>query len=206
MTMLVVTRPLQADDVDRAAEVLGLAFADYPWTRWVVDHRDHVARITELQRIGLRHFGLPYGNVWVSEVDGTVHSVAYWFDTGRPPPDDERAALNDRFAARFAELEGDRCAASAAAEAEVHGWRPAERHLYLATTGTTPAMQGKGLGARTLAPGLALADREGLAACLETSSTSNVQFYEHLGFEIVAHWKIADGAGPDLWTMQRTPR
>lgn len=206
MTLHVVTRRLLAHDVDRAAEVLGLAFADYPWTRWVIDHRDHVARITELQRIGLRHFGLPYGRVWVSEVEGSVHSVAYWFDTGHPPPAEERAALDVRFAARFAELEGDRCDASAGAEAEVQGWRPADRHLYLATTGTTPAMQGRGLGGRTLAPGLAHADREGLVACLETSSTSNVRFYEHLGFEVVEHWKIADGAGPDLWTMQRAPR
>ena len=29
---------------------------------------------------------------------------------------------------------------------------------------------------------------------------------KRLGFEVVDHWKIADGAGPDLWTMQRTPR
>jgi GNAT superfamily N-acetyltransferase len=172
----------------------------------VVDHRDHVARITELQRLGLQHFGLQYGSVWVSTVEGTVQSVAYWYDTGRPAPAEERAELQQRFAERFAELEGDRSAASAAAEAEVHGWRPAERHLYLATTGTTPAMQGRGLGRRTLAPVLAQADREHLAACLETSSQSNVRFYEHLGFEVVRHWKIADGAGPDLWTMQRTPR
>jgi GNAT superfamily N-acetyltransferase len=206
VTPAVITRPLAARDVDRAAEVLGLAFADYPWTRWVVDHRDHVARITELQRLGLLHFGLPYADVWVTTVDGTVESVAYWFDSGRPAPAEERAALDARFAPRFAELEGDRRDASAAAETEVHGWRPVERHLYLATTGTTPALQRRGLGRRTLEPGLELADRDGLIACLETSSTSNVRFYEHLGFAVVRHWRIADGAGPDLWTMQREPR
>jgi GNAT superfamily N-acetyltransferase len=205
MTPVLVTRPLAERDIDRSAEVLGLAFADYPWTRWVVDHRDHVARITELQRLGLLHFGLPFADVWVTTVDGTVESVAYWVDTGRSAPAEERAALGARFATHFAELEGDRSDASAAAEAEVHGWQPNERHLYLATTGTTPALQRRGLGRRTLEPGLAVADREGLAACLETSSTANVRFYEHLGFEIVRHWRIADGAGPDLWTMQREP-
>ena len=55
MTTTIVTRPLAPADVDRAAEVLGLAFADYAWTRWVVDGRDHVARITDLQRLLLQH-------------------------------------------------------------------------------------------------------------------------------------------------------
>ena len=36
-----------ADDLHRAAEVLGLAFGDYGWTRWVVDGRDHVHRIAD---------------------------------------------------------------------------------------------------------------------------------------------------------------
>ena len=59
MTIAIDTRPLTAVDVDRASDVLGLAFADYPWTRWVVDGRDHVGRITELQRLFLQHLALP---------------------------------------------------------------------------------------------------------------------------------------------------
>ncbi|MGB8857939.1 MAG: GNAT family N-acetyltransferase [Ilumatobacteraceae bacterium] len=199
--MEIETRPLVAGDLGRAAEVLGLAFHDYPWTRWVVDARDHVARITELQLLGLARFGLPYGSVWVTTVDGVVQSVASWFDSAVTVP----AGVIDACGPRVAELEGDRCAASQAAEAESHGWRPTDRHLYLATMGTVPQHQGSGLGTRTLLPGIELADREGMVACLETSSIANVEFYSGLGFRIVRYWRIAEGSGPDLWLMQRSP-
>ena len=199
---LVESRPMVADDVDRAATVLGVAFGDYPWTRWVIDHRDHVGRVTALQRLFMVHFALPYGNACVTTVDGVIESMASWIDTAVTPA----STPPDELAAQFAALEGDRHDASLAADAEYHGWRPAERHLYLATMGTSPARQRMGLGARTLQAGLDLADRARLAACLETSSQSNVNFYSALGFEITRHWLIADGDGPDLWLMQRAPR
>jgi hypothetical protein len=95
--------------------VLGLAFADYPWTRWVVDGRDHVGRITELQRLFLQHLALPYGRASVTTVAGVVQSVASWFDTAAELPADIGAALGPVVAA----LEGDRHDASAAADAEL---------------------------------------------------------------------------------------
>lgn len=197
-----VTRPLTEADVMPAAKVLGLAFHDYPWTRWTVDPRDHVARITELQRLCLVHFALPYGSAWVTEVEGVIQCVVQWVDTAVKVPAD----VQERLGPRFAELEGDRAEASATAEAESHGWRPTERHLYLATMGTAPDHQGRGLGAATLAPGLRIADEHGLVACLETSAESNVRFYSRLGFGVIRHSRIADGAGPDLWLMRREPR
>lgn len=191
-------------DIDRAAKVLGLAFGDYAWTRWVVDERDHVERITQLQQLFLLHFALPHGNAWVTTVDGIIESVASWIDTGATTPA-PTTPMSD-LAEQIAVLEGDRHQASKAADAEYHQWRPADRHLYLATMGTSPSHQRMGLGARTLQPGLDLADRHQLSAYLETSSQPNVDFYSALGFEIVRHWRIADGVGPDLWLMRRAPR
>ena len=45
----------------------------------------------------------------------------------------------------------------------------------------------------------------GAWAWMETSSRSNVEFYSRLGFGCISHWRIADGAGPDLWLMVRPP-
>ena len=160
-----------------------------------------MARITDLQRLLLQHFALPHGRAWVTTVDGIVQSVAVWFDNAVPVP----AEVGRTWAPVFAQLEGDRHEASDAAEAEIHGWRPTDRHLYLATMGTVPEHQGTGLGTRSLQPGIELADREQLVACLETSSRSNVEFYSRLGFGCISHWRIADGAGPDLWLMVRPP-
>ncbi|MDO8362692.1 MAG: GNAT family N-acetyltransferase [Actinomycetota bacterium] len=199
---MIATRPLTADDIDRAADVLTAAFADYPWTRWCVDPHAHTGRIRELQRLGLLHYGLPYGQVSVATVHQRVESVAFWIDTAVHVP----AALHAELHPVFAELEGSRHEASAAAESELHGWRPAERHFYLATIGTSPAMQGLGLATLAMAPTLQLADHERVPACLETSSTANVAFYERLGFETTRHWKVAGGMGPDVWTMLRPPQ
>lgn len=190
-------------DLDRASQLMGLAFADYAWTNWVVDARDHVERITQLDRLFLQHFGLPYGNAWVTTVDGVVESVAAWIDTAvvqaaAPPPDD----IEEQFAA----LEGDRHHALLAAELEYQGWRPSERHLYLGTMGTAPSRQRMGLGTRTLCGGLELADHEQLDCYLETSSHDNVNFYGRLGFDSIRHWRIAEGSGPDLWLMKRAAR
>lgn len=186
-------------DLDRASQVMGLAFADYAWTNWVVDARDHVARITQLDRLFLEHFGLPTGQTWVTTVDGVVESVAAWIDTAAL----HLAASPDDIEEQFAALEGDRHDALLAAELEYHGWRPTERHLYLGTMGTSPARQRMGLGTRTLQGGIELADRDQLRCYLETSSQQNVDFYSRLGFESLRHWRVADGEGPDLWLMER---
>lgn len=39
--MGIESRAMVTSDTDRAAEVLGLAFGDFAWTRLVVDERDH---------------------------------------------------------------------------------------------------------------------------------------------------------------------
>jgi ribosomal protein S18 acetylase RimI-like enzyme len=101
-------------------------------------------------------------------------------------------------------LEGSRHEASLAAEQQVHDWRPDQRHFYLGTVGTTPALQGRGLARAALTPTLAAADDLGVSAFLETSSTTNVAFYSALGFEVAEHRRIRDG-GPDVWAMLRQP-
>jgi ribosomal protein S18 acetylase RimI-like enzyme len=194
------TRRGNPADLERASEVLGEAFADYPWTRWTVDPDDHVHRVTALQRLALQHYGLPFGQVWVSAVDGRVHSVAVWMDSAVVVP----ATVDDQLRPFTARLEGSRHDASVAAEHEVRGWRPEPRHYYLATIGTAPSMQGRGLARAALAPTLASAEDEGVCAFLETSSESNVAFYSTLGFEVADHRQISDG-GPDVWAMLRPP-
>ncbi|MFD6512369.1 hypothetical protein [Rhodococcus sp. NPDC060176] len=43
----ILFRPLSTD-LDRAAEVLGEAFADYPWTNWCVAEDSHVERVAAI--------------------------------------------------------------------------------------------------------------------------------------------------------------
>lgn len=188
------------DDLEAAASVLGRAFADYPWTRWTVDPEDHLRRVTELQRLALLSFGLPYGSVWVVAVNGEIRSVAVWMDSEVVVPPD----VQEETRHRAGELEGCRRDYSLAADREVADWRPPGRHLYLAVVGTDPQMQRKGLAQQVLSPGLDFADEQGVPAFVETSSEANVALYSRLGFGVVDHRIIRDG-GPDVWAMLRRP-
>ena len=104
----VVTREANASDLDRAAEVLGDAFTNYPWTRWTVDASRHQQQITTLQRIALEHFALPFGGVSVTTVAGEIASVVAWSDSAALSLGNVDAAVP----AQVAELEGSRHAAS----------------------------------------------------------------------------------------------
>lgn len=196
--MDVVVRRAAEVDLDGAASVLADAFADYAWTRWTVDADDHHRRIEALQRLSLEVFGLLFGEVWVAEADGEIACVAAWNDSGaidgtRIPAD---------FAETVRELEGDRHHASLEASRVLDPLRPSGRQLFLGVVGTAPSMQRKGLAERTLAPLLAASRALHLPVVLETSSASNVAFYERLGFATVAHAVLSEG-GPEVWVMER---
>ena len=77
-------------------------------------------------------------------------------------------------------------------------------HFYLAMLGTSPAMQGKGLGGSLLDYVLARCDHEGWPAYLETSRERNVTFYEGRRFKVTGDTYLPDG--PRVWFMWRDPQ
>lgn len=91
-------RPLSIDDLDRAAEVLGEAFADYPWTNWCVAEDSHVERVATLQRIYLEHLALPFGR---SYIDDSGNGVIAVLPPDTPEPDEATVE-------KIVELHGDR--------------------------------------------------------------------------------------------------
>ena len=197
----VTTHPLirsaTPTDVDAAAETLGQAFADYPFTRHTVDSRDHRNRVRSLQRLFLSEVGLRCGTVWVSDDHA---AVAVWITPSSTGLD---KAFGD-IASRVVDLYGDRADIAAQADEVTACLRPAEPVWHLATVGVAPHSQGLGLGRAVLEPGLAAARSEGRPAYLETSSPANVTFYERLGFEVTGKVSLPDG-GPDVWAMVRLP-
>lgn len=200
MASATIVRKARLDDLDHCATALGEAFADYPWTRWCVDHADHIQRITALQRLSLEVLGFRYGLVWVGEESSQIISVAVWSDSGV----EFDRSLFTTLADRSRPLHGDRLDAAIAAEQGSHP-RPATNHLFLETMGTVPSHWRQGAGTAVLAPGLEVADQRGIWCALETSTEENVEFYRRSRFEVVDHRTVADG-GPDVWAMQRPPR
>ncbi|QMU19653.1 GNAT family N-acetyltransferase [Gordonia rubripertincta] len=193
MTIRPLIRPATPADVDAAADTLGQAFADYPFTRHTVDSRDHGHRVRSLQRLFLAEIGMRCGRVWVSD---DLATVAVWITPSSTGLDEAFGNI----APRVVELYGDRADIAARADEATAGLRPAEPVWHLATVGVAPHAQGRGLGRAVLEPGLEGSRTEGCPAYLETSSPANVSFYERLGFEVTGKVSLPDD-GPDVWAM-----
>jgi ribosomal protein S18 acetylase RimI-like enzyme len=87
----------------------------------------------------------------------------------------------------------------------IESMHPHEPHWYLATLGTDPEVQGRGIGSALMRPVLEQCDAEGLPAYLESSKERNVPFYARHGFAVVKEVPLP-GGGPSIWTMWREPQ
>jgi GNAT superfamily N-acetyltransferase len=83
---------------------------------------------------------------------------------------------------------------------------PRDPHWNLETMGIVPDAQGRGVGTRLLAPGLARADQDGLACYLTTARRENLRFYGRFGFEVEHDALQLAPGGPTSWGMRRPPR
>jgi GNAT superfamily N-acetyltransferase len=87
---------------------------------------------------------------------------------------------------------------------EIECRHPVVPHYYLSVLGTDPDRQGGGVGSALLGPVLDRCDAEGVAAYLESSKESNVDFYIRHGFSVTDRIDLPEG-GPALWFMWREP-
>ena len=193
-------RPVRRADVPTLTERLVRAFADDPVANFMFagDRR---------RRLGLHSFFtsqinrqyLPGGHVYTTE---DLAGAAVWGS-----PDRHRNGLTELLqllpTAPF--LVSARTVRALRLLFEVDSLHPKEPHWYLATLGTAPERQGQGVGAALLQPALALADRDGMPAYLESSKERNVSFYARFGFEVVEELHSAVGS-PPMWRMWREPR
>lgn len=76
---------------------------------------------------------------------------------------------------------------------------------YLSILGVDPGVQGRGVGARLLAPTLAEADAAGAVTWLETFTTRGARFYERVGFTLVG-WHDEPVTGRAYAALRRDPR
>lgn len=88
---------------------------------------------------------------------------------------------------------------------EIDSRHPKEPHWYLATLGTEPARQGRGIGSALLGTVLERADTDAMPAYLESSKERNLPLYARFGFEVVEEYR-SGGGGPPIWRMWREPR
>jgi GNAT superfamily N-acetyltransferase len=190
-------RPARLEDTDALATMLARAFDDDPVTAWVYGRarrRAHWA--TRFFRWQIQRL-LPQGVTWTAQArDG----AALWALPGQ-----WREDAAESLALVRATLPGilPRLPRVLRGLTQVEARHPARLHLYLVSLGVEPDRQGQGLGSELLAPGLALCDREGLPAYLETSKERNVAFYARHGFRVTDELLLPKG--PPIWFLWRDP-
>jgi ribosomal protein S18 acetylase RimI-like enzyme len=189
-----VIRPVASADVPVLAPVLARAFGDDPVTAFA-----HPSPRTRPRR--LRFF-------FTGRLTSLVGDELCWCDEARTgaalwaPPDRWRAPLREEL--RLLRLANGRWARLLVGLTRIDRAHPSEPHLYLSVLGVDPAAQGRGLGSALLEPGLAMCDREGIGAYLESSKEENLAFYGRHGFRVAGEVRFP--GGPPLWLMWRDPR
>ena len=191
-------RNVAPSDVSAVVAMLVRAFSDDPIANFMFAGSGRRERgLRSFFRTQLRRQYLPEGHVYTT--DGCV-GAALW-----GPPDRVRHPLLELVqllpTAPF--LVSTHVHRAFQLLFEVDGLHPKEPHWYLATLGTEPSMQGKGIGSALLRDLLGRADEEGAPAYLESSKESNVSFYARSGFEVVGEVRVS--GSPTLWRMWREP-
>lgn len=205
MTTELVEGLLTGSRLDEAVEVSVRAFEDDPFFRFLF--RDDATRargIAILHRVVLRRVA-PMGVTRTALVDGKVAGVALWLPPGTWP-----------FPVRvqFLQLIGGFPAFMGSLK-HMGSIRPLLRdvvkahtrqpHWYLQLLMVDPAHQRQGLGAQLQAPELAICDRDGIVAWLETQKVENLAYYERFGFKVAAEHRAED-FDISMWSLIREPQ
>ncbi len=193
---------LASDQLEVAAAILARAFENEPVHQvlWP-DPRQRASRATRLIRCLLRD-ALRYGEVqaWSANLE----AVAMWMPPHRCHPSLLRLGRAGFFwlllseGPRFFGLSWRyhrQVMAMSRAHADARLW-------YLQMLGVDPDQQRKGYGSGLLSNMFARLDRAGAGCCLETSSETNVAFYQRAGFQVVDQRRIA-GIELPCWFMVR---
>jgi len=188
-------RRAQREDADRLLDILTLAFAADPATRWLFpdpqQYLDYFPRFA-------RAFGggaIAQGTAFVSRGFG---GAALWLAPDSAP---DEAALGALLEESVADREKE---TAFAVFAEMGRYHPEPPHWYLPLIGVDPVRQGRGHGAALLKAALRLCDAERRPAYLEATSLRSVSLYQAHGFEPVG--RIGIGACPPIVPMLRPAR
>ncbi len=193
-------RPATEADVPGLADMLVRSFADDPVANFMfAGPRRRSRGLHSFFTSQLRRQYLPHGQVFTTE---DLSGVAVW-----GPPHRARNGLLElvQLLPTAPYLVSGRVHRALRLLFEVDALHPKEPHWYLATLGTEPELQGRGIGSALLETGLATIDEAGEPAYLESSKERNVSLYARFGFEVVEEFHSAVGS-PPMWRMWREPR
>jgi GNAT superfamily N-acetyltransferase len=205
-TTPVAIASMSFDRLDSAGELLASSYAEYPAWRYVFPESRQRKRALSVFFAATVRDAIPFGAVDAAIADDQVLGIAVWLPPGRYP-----WSLSRKLRATPALLGVLRAAPGrfrtfARLGANTERFHPKYPHWNLEMVGIRPEAQGRGIGSRLMAPGLARADQAGLACYLTTAKRENVTFYERFGFEVADDALPLLPGGPTQWGMRRPAR
>jgi ribosomal protein S18 acetylase RimI-like enzyme len=193
--------PASSAELSEVATALSRAFYDDRIFRWIIpDDAQRSVSVPAAFAVFAEAF-FPHGAVYVA---GGGAGGALWLPPGEQLVADDQV---EAFIGRLAAVSGtDEDAARMGEVVELlESNHPHDMpHWYLNFVGVDPAFQGRGIGSALMAPVLAQADRDGVAAYLEATSPDNQRLYERHGFRTIRELSVADC--PPLYAMWREPQ
>jgi len=192
----VSVRRARREDFGPLAAMLARAFYDDPVTSWFYPNpKRRLARARRFFAIRLRQLADQDLTFTTADLSG----AALWTEPGRWREDTrQQLMLLPTLPALL-----PRIVRLTRAVREIERRHPVAPHYYLSVLGTDPDQQGGGVGSALLGPMLDRCDADHIAAYLESSKESNVDFYVRHGFAVTDRVELPEG--PPLWFMWRDP-
>jgi ribosomal protein S18 acetylase RimI-like enzyme len=188
-------RKLTPGDEQLAADIIVLAFAADPMTRWTwPDPRTYLAAMPRL----VRAFGGKAFAGGSADCIGDFAGAALWLPPGVEP---DQEAAGEVMRSTLTPSQYEKALALFSQMADYH---PHEPHWFLPLIGVDPAQQGKGLGDALMLHALARCDQDRTPAYLESSNPRNISLYRRHGFEPLG--EIRAGSSPPIVPMLRRGR
>jgi GNAT superfamily N-acetyltransferase len=199
-------RPLRAEEVDGAAEMLARAFRDDPGSIIIEpDPSKREAANRTLFPVIVRH-AVGVGEVTAAIADGRILGIATWLPPGRVlPTEDELVAAGLLDAVAAVPEAATRMGPMVAFLDDQMRRAISGPHWRLEFFGVEPELQGSGIGNRLIESGHRRANAAGERCYLETFTMKNVAWYAKRGWAVVIEG-IVPGAETTVWGLIRQPR
>lgn len=189
---------IQANKHDEAlvVAILTAAFEGNQSVNFVVrQDKKRVRRIRFLMQYSFRLCSL-FGDVWLSEDRKGVALVLY--------PESKKITLRSvwmdiQLIFRSIGLVGIQ--KTLKREARIKKLQAKDKMAYLWFIGVTPLYQHSGIGSKLLQEVIRETEKKNLSLCLETSTISNLPWYERFGFEVYNRLEL----GYTLFFLKREP-
>ena len=194
MTVPIVKTAMKSDEAG-VIDVLKLAFAADPATRWVwPEPQKYLSNFSSFAKaFGGKAFANKSGHYV-----GSYSGAALWLPPNVHPDVDQLNALLQSSGSDEAKKNGPKIFE------RMSGYHPHEPHWYLPLLGVDPIHHGKGLGSALLQHALVMCDQDNKFAYLESSNPKNISLYERHGFELLGTIQI--NTSPSIFPMLRKPR